>query len=811
MVAGSSSQYGGITPLLGLGTVTDIIENLPEVVDTVDERVSTQLKSLMPDFVTSDHPTFSAFIQAYLEWMEQEGNPRYATVKHLSNRDIDTTASSFIAHFNSEYLHGFPASFSTVVNEKAAIKNIGDLYRSKGGEKAILLLFRLLYNETVTIIRPGEKIFGLSSGLWDDPSIIFVSRTHGISLAQDAVGKTIFQTSDGLDTGDVSSSAFITDGRLFTFKFMDVAEYKLNSVQGTFVPNKPVFYTSGATSYKETPFPMVGNIGVTSGGTGYSIHDKIIVKDTVNKQNVAEAIVTNIDVKGAITSVKVSKRYPNYIEGNTLDFDFITGATSDVTPGGTGATLEVEGTVAGFKAGRYSSSKDLLGAADKVQDNNYYQRYSYSVRTSRGIEEYRESLKKIAHPTGYRVFADTILGASGDGFTSAVGPTQAANKLRFGDTLKRDVIRYGHTQAFESPMIGHYLPYTFEEFTDYRGYVTGPTSGADPTGVFVDLFPFGYNGVTGDLAGNFVVGGRTAHIPQASTAAGGATAKLPLGVSDGTPDGITVGYGITESGHQLLDQIVWYNTIGVGLPGASATTGDSLALAVYPHPAGRCANSFGKDRYGADGKDMWTVYQPYTQFAEGLTMDFQEKEKIRQPICRVFIDSITGDTDLLDGDLVFQLVPGQPEAIGRLTFDELVVAPISTSALQTAAGGKVFPEFSTGFTKGSPRSPNKVATSGLGFVGSYENAFIDIQMISGRFSSVTGAGETAPYPIVSVTGGGTLSVIAKSYSASGSHINMIEGMSLAAQPEWRFLPIWDFLNNMPFADTSVNKSNYTSD
>ena len=40
---------------------------------------------------------------------------------------------------------------------------------------------------------------------------------------------------------------------------------------------------------------------------------------------------------------------------------------------------------------------------------------------------------------------------------------------------------------------------------------------------------------------------------------------------------------------------------------------------------------------------------------------------------------------------------------------------------------------------------------------------------------------------------------------------MLEGVSLDAQPEWRFLPIWDFLNNMPFADTSVNKSNYTSD
>ena len=807
MVSGSSTQYGGITPLLGLGTVTDIIESLPTIVDSVDDRVSTQLKSLLPDFITSDHPTFSAFVQAYFEWMEQDGNPRYATVQHLSNRDIDETASSFIEHFSSEYLHGFPVDFNSAVNEKAAIKRIGDLYRAKGGEKAIILLFRLLYNETVTIIRPGEKILGLSSALWNDPITLFLSRTHGISLAKDTIGNTIFQTVDGLDTGDISSSAFVLDGRFFTHENLDVSEYKLSSVSGVFVPNKPIFYRSGSTAYKETPFPMVGNVGVSGGGTGYAIQDKIVIRDTVLNTRVAEAVVANVDVKGAITSVRVSKRYPNYIAGHTLDFDFITGSTTDVTPGGTGATLEVFNTVAGFRAGRYASSKDILGASDKIQDNNYYQRYSYSVRSSKSIEDFREPLKKIAHPAGHRVFSDVILGASGDGFTGVTASLNAANKGYITET-KESFTRYGHTQAFESPMIGHYLPYTFDTFTDLRGYVTGPTSALDPTGHFVDLFPFGYNGVTGDLAGDFVVGGRTAHVPQASTAAGGATAKLPIGVSDGTPDGITVGYGITESGHQSLEQIVWYNTASLG---ASASTGDSLHLAVYPHPAGRCSHSFGRLRYGSDGVGMWTqlpsVYgsRYHSHFAESLTMDFQEREKIKQPVCRVFIDSITGDSDIQDGDLVVQRIPNMPEAIGRIVFD---FSNVSGTALRNQGKGA---SLLTGFTKGTARTPSKEPTSGLGFIGGYENAFIDIQMIGGRFSSVLGVGETAPYPIESVTGGATLSIIAKPYSVSGPHINMLEGVSLDAQAEFRFLPIFDFLKNMPFAHTSVSRSNYDTE
>ena len=71
-----------------------------------------------------------------------------------------------IEYFSSEYLHGFPAEFSTEVNERVAIKQIGDLYRAKGGE-AVILLFRLLFNETVTVIRP-ENMLGLSSAR-DDP------------------------------------------------------------------------------------------------------------------------------------------------------------------------------------------------------------------------------------------------------------------------------------------------------------------------------------------------------------------------------------------------------------------------------------------------------------------------------------------------------------------------------------------------------------------------------------------------------------------------------------------------------------------
>ena len=429
-----------------------------------------------------------------------------------------TRPRTFIEHFNSEYLHGFPAEFSTEVNERVAIKQIGDLYRAKGGEKAVILLFRLLFNETVTVIRPGENMLGLSSAfgtirLRFRSQDLMVLPTHSTQ----SVTHSFKRKQRANPGGEVESSGFASDGRMFTHEAIDVAEYELKSVVGKFNPNKPIFYTIGNTTREETVFPMVSSIGISNGGTGYAISDRIVVRDTVRNTRVAEAVIANVDNKGAITSLRLSKRYPNYVEGNALDFDFITGATTDVTPGGTGATLNAENAVGVFQVGRYTVSKDVLGSNDRIQDNHYYQKYSYSVRTNQGIEDFRESIKDIAHPAGYKVFADTILGASGDGFTGVTASLNAANKGYVTDSFKKTFIRYGHTQAFENPMIGHYLPYTFDTFTDLRGYVTGPTSNINTDGFFVDLFPHGYNGVTGDLSGNFVVGGRTAHEPAAST------------------------------------------------------------------------------------------------------------------------------------------------------------------------------------------------------------------------------------------------------------------------------------------------------
>ena len=65
----------------------------------VDNRFSTLLSQVLPDYVVSDHPVFVEFLRAYLEYTEQFGNARGEAVRLETYTDIDQTLDSFVEHF----------------------------------------------------------------------------------------------------------------------------------------------------------------------------------------------------------------------------------------------------------------------------------------------------------------------------------------------------------------------------------------------------------------------------------------------------------------------------------------------------------------------------------------------------------------------------------------------------------------------------------------------------------------------------------------------------------------------------------------
>ena len=113
---------------------------------STDEGLSNLVTSLLPDYVVSDHPKFVAFIQAYFEFLEQQGNSRFAAATIDKNIDVDQTLESFIKFFKDQYLTEFPTILESGIDDKFLVKNIKDYYQEKGNPRSLDLLFRILFN-----------------------------------------------------------------------------------------------------------------------------------------------------------------------------------------------------------------------------------------------------------------------------------------------------------------------------------------------------------------------------------------------------------------------------------------------------------------------------------------------------------------------------------------------------------------------------------------------------------------------------------------------------------------------------------------
>ena len=56
--------------------------------------------------------------------------------------------------------------------------------------------------------------------------------------------------------------------------------------------------------------------------------------------------------------------------------------------------------------GRYIDTKGFLSWNNKLQDNLYYQEFSYVIRVTELVEKYRDIIKNVLHPAGTKMFGD---------------------------------------------------------------------------------------------------------------------------------------------------------------------------------------------------------------------------------------------------------------------------------------------------------------------------------------------------------------------------------------------------------------------
>lgn len=408
-------------------------------------KISDLVPNRMPEFVRVDHPTLVSFLAAYYEWLQLDdrGGKLLSPMSLGDIIDVDSTIDSFITSFKKEYLFNFPEQLAISpdtgkpVDVKKLIKNIKAFYRSKGTEKSYEFLFRILYDVGVEFYYPKKDILRVSDAKWYEKNSLKVTTTLGQRIF-DCVGRVIYQRNA---LGQVSASAKVVDVNVYQQGIYEVSELEIIGRNGTFIPNKNISFDAGDETLSEIlVYSVVSSVSVTSGGSGYIVGDVVKFSSATNDAGIeARGVVSLVNSTGSIRKIKMDNFGINYNQSPTVSVDSLNGS-GFVGVANVGPVCLSEGYYINYD-GRLSTDKVL-------QDNHYYQDYSYVLKSEIVIDKYRESIRRLTHPAGTAMFGQILI--------------KRCAKEEIDNTSA--LIRY------EVPIIGHYAPYTFKTYDNLQDW-----------------------------------------------------------------------------------------------------------------------------------------------------------------------------------------------------------------------------------------------------------------------------------------------------------------------------------------------------
>jgi hypothetical protein len=258
----------------------------------IEKTISNLVKSHFPFFMQEDAPVFIEFVKKYYEWLEQEGNTLYHSRNIPVYKDIDSTTDQFLVYFKEKYLKNI--QFNTEISTKRMVKHSLDLYRSKGTERAIDLLFKSVFNTPAQVYLPGDDLFKLSSGDYYQKLYLEVTPNPMNIMF---VGKQII----GVQS---KTTAFVE--KLVRKKIKEVYSevFTISDInpKGLHFQTGETIKTADQTEIKNNPkiTGSLTNLRVEDSGYGFSVGDQVNIESDLGVGAVGR-VANTADVTGKVT------------------------------------------------------------------------------------------------------------------------------------------------------------------------------------------------------------------------------------------------------------------------------------------------------------------------------------------------------------------------------------------------------------------------------------------------------------------------------------------------------------------------------
>ncbi|MCK5020947.1 MAG: hypothetical protein KAS32_28290, partial [Candidatus Peribacteraceae bacterium] len=203
-------------------------------------------------------------------------------------------------------------------------------------------------------------------------------------------------------------SFYKTKGSESAFQFL--LRYLFNSESTFYYPKVDILRTSAGnwqvpTYIRPKASPALEDMnfyvdtrirGVVTGATAY-IERLYAVEDPANPPT---KILNFKLVSNSISGTFQNGEDLEIIDANKDISSYVTIAVDDISSGINGLTTA---------DGDWEGESGLLSGTNKLQDNHYYQDFSYVIVSTVSAAYYKETLKDLVHPAGYAIFGELVL------------------------------------------------------------------------------------------------------------------------------------------------------------------------------------------------------------------------------------------------------------------------------------------------------------------------------------------------------------------------------------------------------------------
>lgn len=366
---------------------------------------SSKIEGLIPRQLVEDSQALVTFLKEYYNFLNEEGGASYALNTLLQNRDVDTAVDDFLTLIHNEIGTGFAKEIRTLEADKNNLyKHIKEFYSCKGSLDSFQTLFKLLFNTNVEIILPKEQILIASDGRWSQQESFFIEASSGDPL--DLYGNIITV---------VSNQNFI-DVEVERIRKVYPAQdyYEIFITRNVNTNRIEVGATFSFNGIAGTVIDSLGNIELIYAGQNFEVPQFV----DIDYQSTGTLIrISEVTASGGIQKFKIISfgiGYTNDFYARVVPRSEIVGddlivideedIDTEIASNPTHAIIKFSNAAIAQYTGEFTNNKGFLSDDIYLQDNYYYQQYSYVIKSGLQIETYRNIVNKTVHPAGMIFF-----------------------------------------------------------------------------------------------------------------------------------------------------------------------------------------------------------------------------------------------------------------------------------------------------------------------------------------------------------------------------------------------------------------------